>query len=82
MKEKEIFGKLLGKRLRQKRREQKMTLRELGIMADVDDNYLGKIERGQKNPSLYIFSKLSDPLELNLHYLIHEVIEDMEGELQ
>ncbi|WP_051382133.1 MULTISPECIES: helix-turn-helix domain-containing protein [Sediminibacillus] len=81
MKEKQVFRQLLGKRLRQRRTERNMTLRELGNMADLDDNYIGKIERGQKNPSVYIIVKLCDPLDLNLHFFLHEVKEDMNSEV-
>ncbi|SDJ97533.1 helix-turn-helix domain-containing protein [Sediminibacillus albus] len=81
MEEKLVFKKSFGKCLRQKRTESKLTLQQLGLKADLDDNYIGKIERGQKIPSVYIFTKLSESLDLNLQYFLHEVKEEMESEL-
>ncbi|SDM58359.1 helix-turn-helix domain-containing protein [Sediminibacillus halophilus] len=81
MQEKVVFKRLLGEWLRQRRRERNMTLRELGNMADLDDNYIGKIERGEKIPSLYTFYKLSDPLDLNSQFFPPEVKEAMDTEL-
>ncbi|MEC1746064.1 hypothetical protein [Schinkia azotoformans] len=46
-----LFRNLFGKTLRQKRYEgskKKLTLSEFVSKTDLDDSYIGKIERGEK----------------------------------
>ncbi len=62
---KEVFGK----RIKQLRKAKGLTQKELGIKADMEYQYLGAIERGEKNPSLGFIGKLAVGLELNTYQL-------------
>jgi len=56
----EIF---VGKRIRQFRQEMGFTIEELAFKAQLHPNYLGDIERGDRNPSLKNLNKIADGLE-------------------
>jgi len=55
----EIF---VGKRIRQFRQEMGFTIEELAFKAQLHPNYLGDIERGDRNPSLKNLNKIADGL--------------------
>ena len=42
-----------GKRVREFRTEQQLTLEMLAAKADLHENYVGAVERGERNLSLY-----------------------------
>lgn len=60
----------LGKRLRKLRKKLKLTQKELAkkIKGEIDYTYIGKIERGNQNPSLKILKKISDTLDVELEF--------------
>lgn len=53
----------LGVKLRERRKQEGLTLTELSELTGVDTSYLGRIERGQRFPSAHILRKLAVPLE-------------------
>lgn len=61
--------KNFGKRIRQLREAKRLTQKELGIKADMEYQYLGAIERGEKNPSLDFIEKIAVSLELKPYQL-------------
>lgn len=63
----------LGKLIKQKRREMKMTQREFAEIVDLHRTYLGAIERGEKNVTLETLIKLLDHLDLDLFLKKHEL---------
>lgn len=63
---------VLGKRIRERRKEQKMTLEKLSEKADISLVYLGEIERGIKMPSLNTFIKLVNALNISADVLIYD----------
>ena len=62
--------KLFGKHLRQIRLERKLTQTELSYKAGFDRNYIGMLERGERNPSLLNLIKLADALGMKLSWLL------------
>ncbi len=60
----------LGKRLKQLRKKLKLTQKDLAkkIKGEIDYTYIGKIERGNQNPSLKILKKISDTLNVELGF--------------
>jgi len=58
--------KLLGRRIRSLRQARGFTQERLGEKANVDDKYLGAIERGEENPSLLILERIAIALEVEL----------------
>ena len=53
----------LGVKLRERRKQEGLTLIKLGELTGVDASYLGRIERGKRFPSANILRKLAVPLE-------------------
>ena len=54
----------LGKAIRSRRKELKITQPHLAELANVSTNTLYKLERGQGNPSLEVIGKLAEVLGL------------------
>lgn len=53
----------LGVKLRERRKQEGLTLTELAELTGVDTSYLGRIETGKRFPSAHILRKLAVPLE-------------------
>lgn len=63
---------LLGKRIKQLRTEQKVSLSELAERAGVAKSYLSAIERDIKtNPSIHFLEKIASVLHTSVESLIH-----------
>ena len=62
----------LGKKLRQARQKKGYTQQALAEIADIGNVYLGEIERGVKMPSLNIFIKLIEALDLSADYILRD----------
>ena len=62
----------LGEKLRQARQMKGYTQHALAQMADVGNVYLGEIERGLKMPSLNIFIKLIEALDISADYILRD----------
>jgi transcriptional regulator with XRE-family HTH domain len=63
----------LGRTLREVRGEQRLSQEELSLRTGVHRNYIGGIERGERNPSVTAISTLSDALGLKLSELFARV---------
>lgn len=62
----------LGKKLRDARQKKGYTQHALAEMADIGNVYLGEIERGLKMPSLNIFIKLIEALDISADYILRD----------
>lgn len=60
----------LGKRLREARNKAGLTQEQLAEIADVGVMYLGEIERGVKMPSMKIFIKVIEALNISADYIL------------
>lgn len=60
----------LGKRFREARDKKGYTQEQLAEIADIGVMYLGEIERGVKMPSLKIFCKLVEALDVSADYIL------------
>ena len=63
----------IGKTIRARRKELKITQPYLAELAEVSVNTLYKLERGQGNPSLEVLGKLSDVLGMELKLEVKKV---------
>lgn len=68
MREEELI--LLGKTIREKRESQGLTQAELAEKAGLDRNYIGMVERGERNPSYISLHKIATGLGLTVDSLI------------
>ena len=60
----------LGKVIREKRLSRNLTQLELSVRAEVDRNYIGMLERGDRNPSYLSLLKIAKGLELPIDELL------------
>jgi len=68
-----LLRRLLGDVLRERRREQGRTLREVSARARVSLGYLSEVERGQKEASSELLGSICDALEVPLSTVMREV---------
>lgn len=61
---------IVGKKIRQFRLADGLTLEELAFRSQLHPNYLGDLERGRRNPSLENLKKIADGLKKPLEDLI------------
>ena len=64
----------LGKRIRESRIKKGYTQQDLAERADVGVVYISEIERGIKMPSLNIFIKIIDALDVSADYILRDEI--------
>jgi len=64
----------LGRRVREARNGAGFTQEALAEKADIGVMYLGEIERGIKMPSLKIFTKIVEALNVSADYLLRDEV--------
>ena len=62
-----------GKRVREYRTEQQLTLEMLAERSDLHENYVGAVERGERNLSLYNVWRLASGLGLSVADLVQDL---------
>lgn len=62
---------ILGKIIREKREARHLTQVELAEKAGVDRNYIGMVERGERNPSYLSLHKIAKGLGLTINEMIN-----------
>lgn len=65
----------IGRRIRQERNKQRVTMEKLAELAGLNESYIGQIERGNKNPSLESLISIANVLGVTMDYLLAEVTE-------
>ena len=60
----------LGQNVRLKRTAQNLTQNELSTLAKVDRNYIGMLERGERNPSYLSLLKIANGLNISITELL------------
>ena len=58
--------KKIGQRIREARNERKISQERLAEMASLSSTYIGRLERGEKQPSLATLVMLSECLQVSL----------------
>lgn len=69
----------LGQRIRAKRKELGWTQDTLAEKVDIGSMYLGEIERGVKAPSMKVFIKLVNALEISADYVLRYEVDSGKG---
>jgi len=60
----------LGQIIREKREEKGLTQIEVAEKAQLDRNYIGMVERGERNPSYLSLIKIAKGLDMTVDQLI------------
>ena len=60
----------LGTVIREKREAQELTQHELAKRANVDRNYIGMVERGERNPSYLSLIKIAAGLGMPVYKML------------
>jgi transcriptional regulator with XRE-family HTH domain len=68
-----LLREVIGSQLRNTRKEQGATLRDISSKANVALGYLSEIERGQKEPSSELLSSICSALEISISSLMRSV---------
>ena len=68
-----LLRRELGDVLRERRRAQGRTLREVSASASVSLGYLSEVERGEKEASSELLASICQALDIPLSYLLREV---------
>lgn len=63
--------KIFGEYLKGLRLEQNLSQVDLAYKGNFDRNYIGMLERGERNPSLKNLKRLADALEITLPELLN-----------
>jgi transcriptional regulator with XRE-family HTH domain len=63
----------LGKRVRALRKEAKLTQEELAARSGLSTNYVGEVERGQRNPGITALVALARGLEVTVTRLLEGI---------
>ena len=62
--------KELGRIVREKRESLNLTQREVAVRSNMDRNYIGMVERGERNPSYLSLIKIAQGLNMTIFQLI------------
>ena len=62
--------KILGEIIRKKRETQGLTQHQLAEKSKVDRNYIGMVERGERNPSYLSLQKIANGLCISVDELL------------
>lgn len=73
MQTKSATHKRLGQRIKQLRKEHRMTQEDLAFKVEVDRSYMGFVERGEKNPTLDKLIKIAQTLKISLSELFRSI---------
>ena len=66
----------IGKRIKIKRKEMKLTQEKLSEIIDVSPSYISEIERGSSICSLATITNIADTLNTSLDYLVFGITEN------
>ena len=69
----------LGRRVREARAKKHITRETLAEMLEITPYYLGEIEREVKTPSLALFVRLCEVLEVSSDYLLRDTVPAASG---
>ena len=61
---------IFGKRIKELRKAKKMTQQQFADLSDLHKNYIGMIERGERNPSLINIQNIATAFEMTISDLM------------
>lgn len=79
MDKRKFFKTLLGQHIKSKRQAAQLSQEQVAELANTGVDHLGRIERGEKQPTLYTFYKLSRVLNLDTSLMFNEIDEELDN---
>jgi transcriptional regulator with XRE-family HTH domain len=70
-KDKQIFLKKLGVRVKEIRESKGLSQFQLAIEAEIPKNQVGRIERGEINTSIFTLKRIAEALKIELYKLFY-----------
>ena len=67
------INKQLGYRIRYLRQQKGLSIESLALEAEVNRNYLGDLERGMRNPTVVVLTKIARALGIDLTTLFEGI---------
>lgn len=64
--DRETVSYLIGQRIQNLRKQRRMSQEELALLSDIHPAYLGRVERGEKCPTVQTLFKISQGLKVPL----------------
>ena len=61
---------IFGNRVKELRKDKKMTQQQFADLSDLHKNYIGMIERGERNPSLINIQNIATAFEMSISELM------------
>lgn len=68
--DRETISYLIGRRIQALRKQRRMSQEELALLSDIHPAYLGRVERGEKCPTVQTLFKISQGLKVPLPQLM------------
>ena len=72
---------LLGKKIRQLRKDRKMSIEKLAAKSMLHTTYVGDIERGNGNASITTLAKIADALDIEVYELFRFPIDMLDEKI-
>ncbi|GLO64741.1 hypothetical protein MACH08_05250 [Oceanobacillus kimchii] len=72
----------VGFRMREKRKELKLTQVDFAKEANISTNYYASLEQGKNSPSLEVLQRIAKALDVSVLYLLNDRIDDMEDRVE
>jgi transcriptional regulator with XRE-family HTH domain len=72
-----LWREVLGARVRELRRERRLTLVQTSRRAGISPQYLSEVERGLKDPSSEIVAAIAGALEITVLELTTQIVRDL-----
>ena len=65
------IGQRIGENIRLLRKEKGLSQEQLALRADINASYMGQVERGEKNPTIDVLSKIAAALQTPLEEVVN-----------
>lgn len=65
--------KHIGKKIREARKMKGLSQEELALESEFDRSYIGRVERGERNLSIYNLCRLAESLKTNPSFFIEDL---------
>ncbi|WP_028611900.1 helix-turn-helix domain-containing protein [Paenibacillus harenae] len=64
---------LIGENIRQLRKKRGLSQEQLALRAEINASYMGQVERGEKNPTIDVLSKIAFALQTPIEQIVNVI---------